>query len=97
MPIVGYGLWKVPQDQCADSVYHAIKLGYRLFDGAYDYQNSSQAGEGVRRAIKDGLVKREDIFVTSKLWNNYHQYDRAVEMAKAENDAWGLGLSLIHI
>lgn len=99
MPIVGYGLWKVPKDKCANSVYHAIKLGYRHFDGAYDYQNSSEAGAGIRKAIQDGLVKREEIFVTSKLWNNYHRRDRAIEMAKAENDAWGLGyldLYLIH-
>ena len=42
-------------------VYDAIKIGYRLLDGACDYGNEKEAGEGVRRAIKDGLVKREDI------------------------------------
>jgi len=42
-------------------VYNAIKLGYRLLDGACDYGNEKEAGEGLRRAIKDGLVKREDI------------------------------------
>lgn len=73
MPLVGFGLWKVNQDTTADTVYHAIKTGYRLFDGAYDYQNEKEAGEGIQRAIKDGLVKREDIFVTTKLWNNYHK------------------------
>jgi len=70
-----------------------------LFDGAYDYQNEKEAGEGIQRAIKDGLVKREDIFVTTKLWNNYHSRERALEMAKAQNEAWGLGyvdLYLIH-
>ena len=44
-----------------ETVYDAIKIGYRLFDGACDYGNEKEAGEGVRRAIKDGLVKREDI------------------------------------
>lgn len=43
------------------TVYNAIKEGYRLFDGASDYGNEKQAGEGVARAIKDGLVKREDL------------------------------------
>ena len=73
MPLVGFGLWKVDQNTTADTVYHAIKTGYRLFDGAYDYQNEKEAGEGIKKAIADGLVKREDIFVTTKLWNNYHK------------------------
>ncbi|KAJ4352072.1 uncharacterized protein N0V89_007418 [Didymosphaeria variabile] len=67
MPLVGFGLWKVPRETAADT---AIKAGYRLFDGAYDYQNEKEAGEGIQRAIKEGLVKRDDIFVTTKLWNN---------------------------
>lgn len=77
----------------------AIKAGYRCFDGAYDYQNEKEAGEGIQRAISEGLVKREDIFVTTKLWNNYHKREHAIAMAKAQNEAWGLGyidLYLIH-
>ena len=73
MPLVGFGLWKVDQETTADTVYAAIKIGYRLFDGAYDYANEKEAGEGVQRAIKDGLIKREEVFVTTKLWNNYHK------------------------
>ncbi|KAF2013998.1 Aldo/keto reductase [Aaosphaeria arxii CBS 175.79] len=99
MPLVGFGLWKVPKETAADTVYNAIKAGYRLFDGAYDYQNEKEAGEGVRRAISEGLVKREDIFITTKLWNNYHSKEHAVPMAKSQNEAWGLGyidLFLIH-
>lgn len=99
MPLVGFGLWKVPRETCADIVYNAIKVGYRLFDGAYDYQNEKEAGKGVKRAIDEGLVKREDIFVTTKLWNNYHRREHALEMARAQNEAWGLGyidMFLIH-
>ncbi|KAI1093014.1 Aldo/keto reductase [Rostrohypoxylon terebratum] len=99
MPIVGFGIWKVPNDVCADQVYNAIKLGYRHIDGAWDYTNSAEAGQGVRRAIEEGIVKREDMFITSKLWNNYHAREHAHEMAKLENEAWGLGyldLFLIH-
>lgn len=99
MPVVGFGIWKVPRENTADAVYNAIKLGYRHIDGAYDYCNSAEAGEGVRRAIKDGLVKREDLFITSKLWNNYHRREHALAMAKSEVAEWGLeylDLYLIH-
>ncbi|KAH8646876.1 putative aldo-keto reductase [Xylariales sp. PMI_506] len=99
MPLVGFGLWKVPKENAADTVYNAIKVGYRLFDGAYDYQNEKEAGEGIRRAISEGLVERKDIFITTKLWNNYHRKEHAVAMAKAQNETWGLGyidLFLIH-
>ncbi|USW50911.1 Putative aldo/keto reductase, aldo-keto reductase, NADP-dependent oxidoreductase [Septoria linicola] len=99
MPLVGFGLWKVPADTAADTVYNAIKTGYRLFDGAYDYANEKEAGQGIQRAIADGLVKRENIFITTKLWNNYHRREHALQQAKAQNEAWGLGyidLYLIH-
>jgi hypothetical protein len=49
------------ESACSKTVYNAIKTGYRLFDGACDYGNEKEAGEGVRRAITDGLVKREDL------------------------------------
>ncbi|PCH08539.1 Aldo/keto reductase [Penicillium occitanis (nom. inval.)] len=99
MPLVGFGLWKVPKVTAAETVYNAIKAGYRLFDGAYDYQNEKEAGEGIRRAISEGLVTREEIFITTKLWNNYHRREHALDMAKKQNEAWGLGyidLFLIH-
>lgn len=64
MPIVGFGLWKVPKESCADTVYTAIKAGVRLLDGACDYGNEVQVGQGIKKAIADGLVKREDLFVT---------------------------------
>ena len=53
MPLVGFGLWKVNNDTCADTVYNAIKTGYRLFDGACDYGNEVEAGQGVARAITE--------------------------------------------
>ncbi|KAI1877093.1 uncharacterized protein JN550_001165 [Neoarthrinium moseri] len=99
MPVVGFGIWKVPRETCAETVYNAIKLGYRHFDGAWDYTNSAEAGQGVRKAIADGLVKREELFITSKLWNNYHKREHALQQAKLELEAWGLDyldLFLIH-
>lgn len=99
MPQVGFGLWKVDKETCADTVYNAIKTGYRLFDGACDYGNEKQAGEGVARAIKDGLVKREDLFLVSKLWNSFHDGERVEPICKKQLEDWGIDyfdLYLIH-
>ncbi|KAG7697659.1 hypothetical protein KL930_000286 [Ogataea haglerorum] len=73
IPIVGFGCWKVEKSICAEQIYEAIKVGYRLFDGAMDYGNEKQVGEGIAKAIEDGLVKREELVIVSKLWNSYHK------------------------
>jgi len=99
MPAIGLGLWKIPKASCADVVYDAIKVGYRLLDGACDYGNEKEAGEGVRRAIADGLVKREDIFITTKLWNTFHAHDHVKALAKKQLEDWGVDyfdLYLVH-
>jgi len=99
MPLVGFGLWKVTKSSCAETVYQAIKAGYRLFDGAGDYGNEKEAGEGVRRAIQDGLVKREDLFITSKLWNTFHAREHVKPIAKMQLKLWGIDyfdLFLVH-
>lgn len=90
MPQVGFGLWKVDKATCADTVYNAIKVGYRLFDGACDYGNEKEAGEGVARAIKDGLVKREDLFLVSKLWNSFHEGDKVEPICRKQLEDWGI-------
>lgn len=99
MPVIGLGLWKIPKAVCADVVYDAIKIGYRLLDGACDYGNEKEAGDGLRRAIKDGLVKREDIFITSKLWNTFHAHDHVKALENKQLEDWGLDyfdLYLVH-
>lgn len=75
IPPVGFGLWKIAPEDCADSVYQAIELGYRHLDSASDYGNEIQVGQGIRRALEDGLCQREDLWVTSKLWNTHHASD----------------------
>jgi D-xylose reductase len=99
MPLVGFGLWKVTRSTTADTVYEAVKAGYRLFDGAGDYGNEKEAGEGLARAIKDGLVKREEVWVTSKLWNTYHAKEHVAKLARKQLADWQLeyfDLYLIH-
>jgi len=90
MPQVGFGLWKVDKATCAETVYNAIKTGYRLFDGACDYGNEKEAGQGVAKAIADGLVKREDLFLVSKLWATFHEGDRVEPIARRQLSDWGI-------
>lgn len=69
VPMVGFGVFQVTdQKQCEDAVYEAIKAGYRLIDTAAAYGNEEAVGKAVNRAIADGLIKREDIQVATKLW-----------------------------
>ncbi|KAI5807625.1 NADP-dependent oxidoreductase domain-containing protein [Peziza echinospora] len=99
MPQVGFGLWKVGNDTCAETVYNAIKTGYRLFDAACDYGNEKEAGQGLKRAIDEGLVKREDVFITSKLWNTFHAPEHVRSITRKQLADWGLeyfDLFLIH-
>lgn len=73
-PLV-FGFWKVPKDICAVVCYQAIEAGYRRLDCACDYGNEKEVGDGIAKAIEDGLCMRQDLFVTSKLWNTYHNPD----------------------
>lgn len=80
IPQIGFGCWKVDNDTAAQQIYDAIKVGYRLFDGAMDYGNEKEVGQAIKRAIDDGLVKREELVIVSKLWNSFHA-PKNVELA----------------
>lgn len=72
LPAVGLGLWKIAKDDTARVVRDAIEIGYRHFDSACDYGNEVEAGQGLADAFSAGLCQREDLWITSKLWNTYH-------------------------
>ena len=74
MPCVGLGCWKIPKDICSELIYLSIKdAGVRHIDSACDYGNEVEVGLGIKRAIDEGVVKREELWITSKLWNTYHE------------------------
>ena len=74
IPLLGLGTWKIPKPQAKEVVYRSIKeLNIRHIDCASDYGNEKEVGEGIKQAIDEGVVKREDLWITSKLWNTYHK------------------------
>jgi D-xylose reductase len=72
LPAVGLGLWKVEQAAAARTVEEAVRIGYRHFDSAYDYGNEPESGEGFQRVLSSGMCPRDELWITSKLWNTYH-------------------------
>lgn len=96
---IGLGLWKLPKAECADVVYNAIKVGYRHLDSACDYGNEVEVGQGIARALADGLCDREDLTIVSKLWNTYHAKEHvkpALEKTLADLGVDYLDSYLIH-
>jgi len=99
MPALGFGTWQSKPGEVAASVKIAIEAGYRHIDGALIYQNEPEVGEGIKTKIDDGTVKREDLFVVSKLWNNAHRPDCVLPAIKKTLSDLGLtyvDLYLVH-
>jgi aldehyde reductase len=63
-------------------VKDAIEVGYRHIDTAYIYDNELEVGQAINEEIKAGKVNREDIFVTTKIWNTFHSKSKAYEAVK---------------
>jgi D-xylose reductase len=72
-PAIGLGAWKLPKPSAPAIVREAIRLGYRHLDCACDYGNEAEVGIGIAGALRDGLCRRDELWVTSKLWNTYHE------------------------
>ena len=96
IPVLGFGTWKAENGEIAyQAVLEALKTGYRHIDTAAIYKNE----ESVGRAIQDSGIPREEIFVTSKLWNTNHNYGQARQAFKESLEKLGLDyldLYLIH-
>lgn len=88
MPILGIGTFSLSNSQASDSVYWALRDGYRLIDTAMIYGDEEGVGEGIRRAIDEGFVTREEIFVTTKMWTS--DYDNGDDAINSSLDRLGL-------
>lgn len=95
IPCIGFGTWKLLEAECIDAVKTAIRVGYRHIDTATAYRNEKSVGI----AIKESGVPREELFVTSKLWNSSKGYDEAINAFRktlAFLDMEYIDLYLIH-
>ena len=97
MPILGIGCYQLSNEQAENSVYWALRDGYRLIDTARIYGNEEGVGRGIRKAIDEGIVKREDIFVTTKMWtSDYDDGERAIEASLQRLGLDYIDLMILH-
>ena len=95
MPQLGFGVWQVPDDEATAAVANALKAGYRSIDTAMIYQNE----KGVGKAIKDAGLPREELFITTKVWNSDQGYENTMRAFDESLERLGLDyvdLYLIH-
>jgi methylglyoxal/glyoxal reductase len=100
LPQLGYGVFRVEEGtELEKAVETAIRMGYRSIDTAAIYGNEKSVGNGVRNAIDAGLVTREELFITSKVWNDGLSYDETIAAYEESLEKMGLDyldLYLIH-
>ena len=97
MPIIGLGTWTLDDEEAEDSVYNALKTGMRLIDTARYYGNEVGVGRGLQRAIDDGIVTREEVFITSKIYGgNYERAGGIIDAALSDLNVDYIDLLLIH-
>ena len=99
IPEFGLGVFKVSDDEAGENVKNAIINGYRLIDTAQIYGNEEGTGRGIKAGLEAAGLKREDIFITSKVWNNHISYDETIAAFYESLNKLGLDyldLYLIH-
>ena len=71
MPAIGFGVFQIPENETERVVCDAIEVGYRMFDTAASYFNEEQVGNAIRRSG----IRREEFFITTKLWVQDYEYE----------------------
>lgn len=96
IPSLGYGTFRSEEGQdLAKNVKHAIESGYRSIDTAFIYKNEKSVGEGIAAAIAEGTVTREELFITTKVWNDGLNYEETIQAY--EDSLKRLGLDYIDL
>ena len=99
MPVLGLGTWLSKPTEVYEAVVEAVKTGYRHIDCAYIYKNEKEIGKALKYLFAKNIVKREEMFITSKLWNNFHspeQVEPAIRQSLKDLQLDYLDLYLIH-
>ena len=99
IPSVGLGTWTMNDTIARQAVKDAISVGYRHIDTAWRYENEKGVGLGIKDLIDEQKIKRENLFITSKVWNTFHGKALAVEAIKESLSNLGLDyldLALVH-
>lgn len=78
MPAIGLGTWQAAPGEIGAAVHEALRLGYRLLDCAAVYGNEAEIGEALQESFSKGQVRREELWITSKLWNTAHAQDQVL-------------------
>lgn len=91
IPLLGFGTWQLEPDDARRMVREALRIGYRHIDTAWIYKNEKAVGDGIADAVAEGIVGRDDIFVTTKIWVEH--FHRDALLRQAEESALSLGLT----
>ena len=91
IPLLGFGTWQLEAGDARRMVHEALRIGYRHIDTAWIYKNEKAVGDGIADAVAEGIVARDDIFVTTKIWVEH--FHRDALLRQAEESAISLGLT----
>ncbi len=97
MPILGLGTYSLSDSEAENSVYWALKAGFRMIDTAKIYGNEDAVGKGLKRAISEGIVTREEVFITTKMWtSDFDKPDEAIDASLEKLGVDYIDLMILH-
>lgn len=97
MPMLGLGMFSLSDSQAENSTYWALKAGFRLIDTARIYGNEAAVGRGLRRAMDEGIVTREEVFITTKMWtSDFSNGDAAIDASLQHMGVDCIDLMILH-